>query len=86
MTALTQAGRAVVFWAVVVAAPLGAQAPFTLPDDNAHPITLAEAIDGDEADFRTLAGLSQVRASHPAGLLVRHFAGPILRRAGLAAA
>lgn len=44
MTALTQAGRAVVFWAVVVAAPLGAQAPFTLPDDNAHPITLAEAI------------------------------------------
>lgn len=44
MTVLSQAGRAVVFGAVLVAAPLGAQAPMTLPDDNARAITLADAI------------------------------------------
>lgn len=44
MTALTQAGRAAVLGAVLVAAPLGAQTPISLSDDNAKPITLLEAI------------------------------------------
>lgn len=44
MTASGKAGRAVLFGAVLVAAPLSAQTPVTLPDDNARPVSLAEAI------------------------------------------
>ncbi len=44
MTASFNAGRALLFGAVLVAAPLGAQTPITLPDDNAKPMTLTEAI------------------------------------------
>lgn len=44
MIAASSVRLAVVFGAVLVAAPLGAQAPAPLPDDHARPISLADAI------------------------------------------